>query len=260
MAPVVVVASALNQSSILPQLQAVHHWPVVADPAQSPADAFVLADVAGQLGLFPPKAASQLGKHPLVVDFTSARFCQPVSRKSALGRACGFKPGRCLSVYDLTAGLGRDSWQLAAMGAQVCAFERHPVVYALLADGLSRAQSKGGFAHTVAKRIGLYHQDARTLSAVKADALLFDPMFPPREKRALVKKPMRMFAQLVGSDPDDAEVFVWALGQSVDRVVVKRPPGAAALLSAQKKAPDVVYASNRVRFDAYFPHSTEPAR
>ena len=48
----------------------------------------------------------------------------------------GFKP----QVLDLTAGLGRDGFVLASLGASVSMLERHPIVFALLDDGLARAR------------------------------------------------------------------------------------------------------------------------
>ncbi|TMP13498.1 class I SAM-dependent methyltransferase, partial [Pseudoalteromonas ruthenica] len=42
-------------------------------------------------------------------------------------------------VLDATAGLGRDGFVLASLGCKVILHERHPVVAALLYDGLKRA-------------------------------------------------------------------------------------------------------------------------
>jgi 16S rRNA (guanine1516-N2)-methyltransferase len=42
-------------------------------------------------------------------------------------------------VIDGTAGLGKDAFVLAGLGCKVTLVERHPVVVALLADGLARA-------------------------------------------------------------------------------------------------------------------------
>jgi len=206
--------------------------------------------------LYPPKKAPHLGKKPLWVDFTQPRFTTPVARKSPLGRACGFKPNEPPMVVDLTAGLGRDGWQMAGMGASVLACERHPVIYALLADGLMRArQSEHGFVRATARQMVLQQSAARQLSipSTGVDCLYFDPMFPERRKSALVKKPMRIFAELVGEDKDHQAVFDWAMQQPVNRVVVKRPPHAPALLTANKNAPDLSFSSSRVRFDCYFP-------
>jgi 16S rRNA (guanine1516-N2)-methyltransferase len=48
-------------------------------------------------------------------------------------------------------------------------------------------------------------------------------MHPERKKSALVKEPMRLLREVVGDDPDSAELIQIALQHSPGRVVVKWP-------------------------------------
>ncbi|HHQ69517.1 MAG TPA: hypothetical protein ENM98_04335, partial [Halothiobacillaceae bacterium] len=114
MTNVVVDPAAIAQSELLAALCDKHSL-TVATRSKKP-NAFYLTFEQGCLVLYPPKEAPHLGKKPLWVDFTQPRFTKPVARKSPLGRACGFKPNETPMVVDLTAGLGRDGWQMAGMG------------------------------------------------------------------------------------------------------------------------------------------------
>jgi len=53
--------------------------------------------------------------------------------------------------------------------------------------------------------------------------IYLDPMFPHRDKSALVKKEMRVFRPLVGDDLDAPALLEAALALATHRVVVKRP-------------------------------------
>ena len=63
-----------------------------------------------------------------------------------------------------------------------------------------------------------------------ADVVYLDPMFPHRDKSALVKKEMQVFRAVVGDDDDAEALLAAALKAARYRVVVKRPrkaPGIA---------------------------------
>jgi len=59
-----------------------------------------------------------------------------------------------------------------------------------------------------------------------------DPMFPHREKSALVKKEMRLFRELAGDDNDAPRLLEAALDVATHRVVVS-DPAKRRLLQAQ---------------------------
>ena len=75
-------------------------------------------------------------------------------------------------------------------------------------------------------------------------------MFPHRPKSALVKKEMRIFQQLVGSDIDAASLLEPARQLAKKRVVVKRPDY-APFLAEQKPIANIKTKNHR--FDIYTP-------
>ncbi|HCI05901.1 MAG TPA: 16S rRNA methyltransferase, partial [Sulfitobacter sp.] len=52
-------------------------------------------------------------------------------RGQDLAKAMGLRAGKTPTVIDATAGLGRDSFLLASLGAKVTMIERSPKMYAL---------------------------------------------------------------------------------------------------------------------------------
>ena len=78
--------------------------------------------------------------------------------------------------------------------------------------------------------------------------IYLDPMFPHRDKSSLVKKEMRVFQPLVGSDPDADALLDAALALATHRVVVKRPRKAPCLTGP---APGYTLEGKSSRFDIY---------
>lgn len=163
-------------------------------------------------------------------DFATGRFGYRAARfgqSEPLLRAVGSSKSRPLSIVDATGGLGHDGFLLAASGAQVTLIERSPVMFAELARALADARQNDELAQ-IAARMTVLHGDSRNLLRdIKADVFYIDPMHPERKKSALVKEPMRLLRQVVGDDPDSAELFQIALQHSPGRVVVKWPTKAA---------------------------------
>ncbi len=201
------------------------------------------------------------------VDFTDTRASRrrKEQKKEMVVRAVGWKPGISLHLVDATAGLGRDSFVLAAAGCMVSAYEQNPVTAALLADGLERAQSHPETT-TIADRISLKTSDAlprllqmsraatRSESAKKnrrdrqPDVIYLDPMFPRRQKSALVKKELQLL-QLLNQQPVSATPLLEAaLGAARKRVVVKRPGKAPPLTD---RPPSHQIMGKTIRFDVY---------
>lgn len=164
----------------------------------------------------------------LVCDFTGGavahRFRFGGGRGQALPRAVGMKGGKTPTVVDATAGLGRDAFLLASLGAEVTLIERSPEMHGLLADGLERARNAGGDVAEVISRMTLLHGDAKDLlPGLSPDVVLVDPMHPARKKSALVKHEMRLIREIVGSDEDAEELMAVALATARKRVVLKWP-------------------------------------
>lgn len=177
----------------------------------------------------------------------------------AIAKAAGLNKGVVPTVLDGTAGLGRDAFVLASLGCQVQMVERHPVVAALLDDGLERAKQDPEIGVWVSERMSLLHASSHnaleTLASqpdfVRPDVVYLDPMYPHPEnkkKSALVKKEMRVFQTLVGADHDADGLLTPALVLATKRVVVKRPDYADWLDGVK---PAMAIETKKNRFDVY---------
>lgn len=176
-------------------------------------------------------------------------------RGQSIAKAVGLKQGVTPTVVDGTAGLGRDAFVLASLGCKVIMVERHPVVAALLEDGLRRAYEDAEIGEWMRDLMSLFHgssisalADAAKSSGTEIDVVYLDPMYPHREKSALVKKEMRVFQTLVGADLDADGLLTPAIALATKRVVVKRPDYAEDLNGVK---PSMVLAQKKNRFDVY---------
>ncbi len=193
---------------------------------------------------------------PVYVDFVGGavghRHRFGGGRGQPIAKAVGLKGGAAPSVWDVTAGLGRDAFVLASLGCEVTLVERSPVVAALLEDGLKRARNDAEAGAVVARMRLLRGDAAELLAALEPDArpdvVYLDPMYPHRRKSALVKKEMRLFRELVGEDLDADRLLPPALAAARQRVVVKRPDYAEPLAGTP---PTLAIATKNHRFDIY---------
>lgn len=165
----------------------------------------------------------------------------------AVGIAQGVRP----QVLDATAGLGKDAFVLASLGCTVSLIERQPIIAALLEDGLQRAADDHDTA-VIVSRMRLLTGNAIALMAAwnepAPQVVYLDPMFPHREKTALVKKEMRVFRPLVGDDMDAPALLQAALQLASHRVVVKRPRKAPCIEGAK---PSHSLEGKSSRYDIY---------
>jgi len=186
----------------------------------------------------------------IAVDFLAGgmahRRRQPVGGEMVVKAVWG-RGKDPITVLDATAGLGRDGFLLASSGATVVSCERHAAIALLLADGHWRAQQSGEL-NDILVRWTLQHTNALTMMAAwQPDVIYLDPMFPEREKTALVKKEMRAFRELVGEDQDAQALFDAACQFARKRVVVKRPSTGESL----GRKPSHVLEGKSNRFDVY---------
>ena len=198
---------------------------------------------------------------PLYVDFLSGKLQHRQrfggGRGELIAKAIGIKNIKKgeppLSVLDLTAGLGEDSFILASLGCHVTMVERHPIMACLLRDGLTRLDHPELTLSLISVEASDYLSQLNQTDY--PSVIYLDPMFPHRDKSALVKKEMQILQQLVGSDPDANEIFSLALQYAKKRVVVKRPRLAPSLVSHDKPhlKPDLQFVGKSCRFDVYFP-------
>jgi 16S rRNA (guanine1516-N2)-methyltransferase len=181
----------------------------------------------------------------LSLDFTSGKTryrttesgkgIQPLAR--ALGLSAYRRQHQAMPlIIDATGGLGQDAWALASLGCRLSVIEQHPVVHALLANALQRA-AVCPVTRTIADAVSLLKSSAEVcLPALCANgdvhAIYLDPMYPERpRKKAESRKGMQFLHALLGplDDAMGQSLLKAALQCPVNRVVVKRPRGAARL-------------------------------
>jgi 16S rRNA (guanine1516-N2)-methyltransferase len=194
----------------------------------------------------------------LVVDFVGGavgfRFRRGPDRGHALARAAGFTTANVPTVVDVTAGLGRDAFLLASLGARVTLVERSAAVHALLQEGLAKAAAAGPELAAIVARMTLIYGDAiALLPGLEADVVIVDPMHPPRRGGALVKQEMRLLRDLVGTDPDALALMQAALASAKKRVVLKWPLRAEPLAGLPE--PSHRIAGKTVRYDVFMIHA-----
>lgn len=168
-----------------------------------------------------------------------------------IAKAVGIQQGVRPHVLDATAGLGKDAFVLATLGCEMHLTERQPIIAALLEDGLARAAGDFEVGAIVARMRLLQGNAIERMAAWEGEApqvIYLDPMFPHRDKSALVKKEMRLFRPLVGDDLDAPALLEAALKLASHRVVVKRPRK-APIIEGQK--PSYSLEGKSSRYDIY---------
>lgn len=191
---------------------------------------------------------------PIYVDFVGGKVAHRRQfgggRSQPIAKAVGLKAGNNPHIVDATAGLGRDSFLFASLGCQVTMVEQSPVIAALLEDGLQRGLVDKQITE-ICQRMALINADSADYLQQcidKPDVVYLDPMYPHREKSALVKKEMRLFQLLLGEPVDSSTLFAAALGCAKKRVVVKRPKGAETITTQN---PTMSICSKNTRYDVY---------
>lgn len=213
---------------------------------------FALRFLNDRLRLLAPDPA--LGELEIDLERGQAGYRGVRARSERLVRACGVRDGSL--VLDATGGLGTDAWLLASAGARVTLCERNPVVAALLADGLRRAAS--GNPET-AGRIELRCVDSRLALEhweQPLTAIYLDPMYPPRRKRALGDRRLRLLAALFAAQgggvelgDDVAGLLAAARAAPAARAVLKRPQRES--LPQDAPEPDYSLEGRSTRFDVW---------
>jgi len=128
-------------------------------------------------------------------------------------------------VLDATAGMGEDSFILAAAGARVELFEKDPIIALLLTDAINRAKSDVKCAH-IAERMTVHETDSISYmknTKEEFDIVYLDPMFPDRNKSALIKKKFQLIGQIEAPATDGVSLLSAAIDLKPMRIIVKRP-------------------------------------
>jgi 16S rRNA (guanine1516-N2)-methyltransferase len=201
-------------------------------------------------------------RHPLTIDFNSSALQYRQARggkRELLLKAVAVQPDRC--VVDCTAGLGVDSWLMAAAGCTVILLERSPVLALMLGDALQRARQIPEIA-AVADRMTLVATDAGhwlanvpTTVPATVDTVYIDQMFPHQKKSAAVKGGMQVLQRFLGEDGSVADLLQAALTTRCRRVVVKRPLTGG---ESEGLVPDYQLTAKASRFDIYLAQGLLP--
>lgn len=226
---------------------------VVADPKRCDFEQLLyVTDKGVQLQQCGKKAPG-----PVWVDFVSGAVAH--RRKfgggsgQMIAKAVGIKSGIRPTILDVTAGLGKDAFVLATLGCEVTMVERSPIVYALLADGLKRAELNYEIMDIIASMQLHCANSIEYLQQCEAPQVVYvDPMFPHSAKTASVKKEMLIFRDIVGDDVDAGQLLAQALETAQARVVVKRPRKAPIIeVPGLALKPSYVLEGKSSRYDIY---------
>jgi len=192
--------------------------------------------------------------NPISIDFSTGKYDHRRKfgggRGQPLAKAIGLKKGLTPSVIDATAGFARDAFVLANLGCSVTMLEQSAVISLLIEDALLRAQQDTAIADII-DRLSIHHCNAIDYLdqlTEHVDVIYMDPMYPSRDKSALVKKDMQLLHQLIGADEQSGELLTKARLKAAKRVVVKRPKGAEYVADLK---PSVSIESKNTRYDIY---------
>ncbi|MDG2091321.1 MAG: class I SAM-dependent methyltransferase [Gammaproteobacteria bacterium] len=180
--------------------------------------------------------AGETHKQPTKVDFQDAALLHRKNgfgKNQGLAKAVGLNKHEPMHVLDATAGLGRDAFILASMGCQVNMLEQSAVIYSLLFDGIKRTEnSEDEELKSIIQNMSLHHASAQDWfneimqgAKAKPDVIYLDPMFPPRNKNANVKKDIGLLQEILGFDEGNDSLLEAAKKCAKHRVVVKKPGG-----------------------------------
>ncbi len=238
--------------------------------SQSPKTPFFLRLTPQCLQLIQTASKPQQTKNlpgPICIDFSSGALTHRRlfggGKGQTLAKAMGLNKTPMPLILDATAGMGKDAFVFASLGANVVLMERSPIVAALLNDALERGRTDKEIAPII-QRMQFIYGDAQylnhemfahltfcesTLSSDRiVDIIYLDPMFPHKKKSALVKKEMLAFQHIIGADTDSDQLLKICQAFAKKRVVVKRPIKAPFL---DNSTPSFSMTMKKHRFDIY---------
>ena len=168
------------------------------------------------------------GELSIMVDF---REMLPRLKQSNLQREMLVKAARIKgqpmpqTLIDATAGFGEDSLILAAAGFQVQLYEFDEVIAVLLKDGMERALEIPELKEAVGRMKLVCGDSTEGMKKLdfKPDIVLLDPMFPARQKSALIKKKFQLIQRLESPCSTEEQLLDAALAADPKRIVIKRP-------------------------------------
>ncbi len=208
----------------------------------------------------------------------AARTKKTAKGKTIAGGSDGVKMETLPLAIDATAGLGEDALLLAATGFRVILYESDPVIAALLRDALQRASEIPALVALV-NRMELREEDS--IAALRRDyrnwemekpeqalrsvpgvgtsvtptVIYLDPMFPERQKSALVKKKFQLLQRLESPCANEEELLAAALAASPHKILIKRPLKGPWLAGVK---PAYSLSGKAVRIDVLLPAGLSP--
>lgn len=187
-----------------------------------------LAEIGLALQNTPEGLSLTDGELSIMADF---RDMLPRLKQSNLQREMLVKAARIKgqempqTLVDATAGFGEDSLILAAAGFQVRLYEFDEIIAALLQDCLDRASQLPELKDPVSRMELICGDSVKGMQTLdyKPDIVLLDPMFPARQKSALIKKKFQLIQRLESPCSTEEDLLNAAMVADPKRIVIKRP-------------------------------------
>jgi len=163
---------------------------------------------------------------PIIIDFNQMNLDWPkrgIGKNHDSCKAVGLnklKTDETMTLLDATAGLARDAFIFAKLGANVTMLERHPTLALMIETALEKFSDSA-----LKQKMQFVFSDAITYLQSNNhiyDVIYLDPMFSDVDKRAKVKKDMQILHELIGENNDASLLLELALKNAKKRVVVKR--------------------------------------
>ncbi len=153
-------------------------------------------------------------------------------------------------AIDATAGMGEDSFLLAAYGYEVTMYEQNPIIALLLKDSLARARKNKDIADIVSRMHLVEGNSVELLSGqnVDTDLVYLDPMFPKRRKSGLINKKLQLIQKLEPPCSSEEELFAAAIATRASQIIVKRPLKSPYLAMNR---PNYTIEGKAIRYDCY---------
>lgn len=187
------------------------------------------------------------------IDFSSPELKRRLrffsKKKEPLLRAIGKVEADEL-IVDATAGLGRESFLLAASGFRVLGIERSPYLHILQTLALEAVYKEKELSIEQQRLNFCWGNSLELIPQLseKPKVLYFDPMFPKTKKMAKVKKNMQILQKMDLSQGTALEMLTKALEMGVERVIFKRPREASML---EPELCREYYENDTIRYEIY---------
>lgn len=135
--------------------------------------------------------------------------------------------------------------------------ENHPIIAALLKDGLIRGYENKKIGFWLKKRLHLIFDNSLNMLKMpisKPDVIYLDPMYPVSKKKSLPKKNMQFLRKLIKKNNQNENLLNIARSFAKKRIVVKRPSNAEPISNDKI---DFTVSNKHHRFDIYLPFKKE---